>query len=52
MNYIEKRNLIYSSQYSFRKGHSTQHAILNIVNAIQVNMNQGLYSCGVFIYLK
>ena len=33
-------------------GHATQHAILDIVNAIQANMNQGLYSCGVFIDLK
>ena len=52
MNYIEKHNLIYSSQYGFRKGHSTQHAILDIVDAIQANMNQGLYSCGVFIEHK
>ena len=52
MSYIEKHNLIYSSQYGFRKGHSTQHAILDIVNAIQANVNQGLYSCGVFIDLK
>ena len=40
------------TQYGFRKGHSTQHAILDIGNAIQSNMNQGLYSCGVFIDLK
>ena len=52
MNYIEKHNLVYSSQYGFHKGHSTQHATLDIVNAIQANMNQGLYSCGVFIGLK
>ena len=45
MNYFEK-------QYGFRKGHSTQHAILDIVNAIQANMNQLIYSCGQFIYLK
>ena len=38
------------TQYGFRKGHSTQHAILDI--AIQTDMNQGLYSCGVFIDLK
>ena len=51
-DYIDKLNLLYSSQYGFRKGHSTQHAILDIVNAIQINMNQGLFSCGVFIDLK
>ena len=52
LNYVEKHNLIYSFQYGFRKGHSTQHATLDIVNAIQANMNQGLYYCGVFIDLK
>ena len=52
LNYVEKHNLIYSSQYGFRKGPSTQHATLDIVNAIQANMNQGLYYCGVFIDLK
>ena len=52
MNYIEKHNSVYFFQYGFRKGHSTQHAILDIVNEIQANINQGLYSCGVFIDLK
>ena len=50
--YIEKHNLLYPSQYGFRKGHSTQHAILDIINDIQANMNQRLLSCGVFIDLK
>ena len=41
-----------SSQCGFRKAHSTQHAILDIVNAIQTNMNNRLFSCGIFIDLK
>ena len=51
-SYIEKHNLLYPSQYGFRKGHSTQHAILDIINDIQTNMNQRLLSCGVSIDLK
>ena len=51
-SYIEKHNLLYPSQYVFRKGYSTQHAILDIINDIQTNMNQRLLSCGVFIDLK
>ena len=51
-SYINKHELLYSSQYGFHKGHSTQHAILDIVNDIQSNMNQRLLSCGVFIDLK
>ena len=51
-SYIEQHNLLHSSQYGFCKGHSTQHAILDIINDIQANMNQRLLSCGVFIDLK
>ena len=51
-SYIKKHELLYSAQYGFRKGHSTQHTILDIVNDIQTNMNERLISCGVFIDLK
>ena len=38
------------SQYGFRKAHSTQHTIFDIVrvNAIQTNMDKRLFSRGVF----
>ena len=49
---IEKNQNLSQSQYGFRKNHSTQHAILDIVNTIQSNMDAGLFSCGVFIDLK
>ena len=52
IDFIEKNDLLYTSQYGFRKGHSTQHAILEIVNTIQTNMSQGLLSCGIFIDVK
>ena len=52
INYIDKHDLVHSSQYGFRKGHSTQHAILDIVNDIQTNMNRNLFTCGVSIDLK
>ena len=50
--FIDKTNILYPSQYGFRHGHSTEHAILDIVNAIQSNMGKGSFSCGVFIDLK
>ena len=49
---IEKHDLLHSSQYGFRQAHSTQHAILDIVESIQTNMGKKLFSCGVFIDLK
>ena len=51
-SHIKKHELLYSSQYGFRKEHSTQYAILDIVNDIQGNMNQRLLSCGIYIDLK
>ena len=50
--FIEKENILCISQYGFRQGHSTEHAILDIVNEIQSNMDKGLISCGVFIDLQ
>ena len=50
--FIENHDLLYSSQYGFCKRRSTQHAILDIVNAIPTNVSQRLLSCGVFIDLK
>ena len=51
-SFIEQNNLLSSSQYGFRKAFSAQHAILDIVSAIQTNMDKRLFSCGVFIDLK
>ena len=47
-----KKNILCTSQYGFRQGHSTEHAILDIVSRIQSNMDAGAFSCGVFIDLK
>ena len=51
-SFIDERKVISSSQYGFRQGHSTEHPILDIVNAIQSNMDAGKFSCGVFVDLK
>ena len=40
------------SQYGFRENHSTQHAIIDIANVIQNNMDQKLFTCGIFLDLK
>ena len=51
-SFIEEENILCTSQYGFRQGHSTEHAILDIVNRMQSNMDAGVFSCGVFIELK
>ena len=51
-SFFSKLCLFYESQYGFRKQRSTEHAILDIVNKIQSNMDKGMFSCGVFIDLQ
>ena len=49
IKFIEKRNLIYDKQFGFRSHHSTEHAILSIVDKIQEAIENGEFSCGVFL---
>ena len=49
---FEINGLFYESQYGFREKHSTQHALIDIVNRIQNNMDNRMFSTGVFIDLK
>ena len=51
-NYLTMKEFFCGAQYGFRKQHSTQHAILDIINKIQDNMDKKMYSCGIFIDLK
>jgi len=48
-SFFEISGLFYESQYGFREKHSTQHALIDIVNRIQNNMDKGMFSTGVFI---
>jgi hypothetical protein len=35
ITFIERNNVLYSSQYGFRNNHSTEHALLNIVKNLK-----------------
>ena len=45
IHFINDKNMLFSSQYGF----STKHAIVDIVSAIQPNMDKRLFTCGIFI---
>ena len=51
-DFIDKNKLIHSSQYGFCEAHSLDHAILDIVETLQNNMDKHYFLCGVFIDLK
>ena len=50
-SYLISKEIISESQYGFREKHSTEHAILDIISKIQVNLDKKVYFCGVFIDL-
>ena len=51
-SFIDKNGILFLGQYGFRDKHSTQHAILDIVNAIQENMDNNVFSCGICLDFK
>ena len=51
-SFLEKYNFLFENQEGFRGRRSTQHAIIDIVNQIQIKMDQKMYSCGIFIDLQ
>ena len=52
IKFIDKNDILYDLQYGFRNKHSTQYAILDIVNTVHSNMDNRKYSRGIFIDLK
>ena len=49
VNLIDKYNILYVNQFGFREKHSTMHATLLITAKIQRAIEDGLFSCGVFL---
>ena len=52
-DYVEKFNILYQYQYGFRKGHSTTHALVELVDKIKNSIDNGEMTCGISLtYLK
>ena len=47
--FIEKYNILCDRQFGFREKHSTTHATLLIADRIQQAIEDGQYSCGIFL---
>ena len=49
VNFLEKFNILYKDQlFGFRPKHSTIHAILLMTDKIQMAIEDGKFSCGIF----
>ena len=49
LKFLEKKNIFYNKQFGFRNKHSTQHAILSIIDKIQKAIDDKTFSCGIFL---
>ena len=52
INFIEKNNILYNSQYGFRSKRSCEHAIQELVGNILDSKNAKQHSCAVFLDLS
>ena len=48
---LDKHNSSYHCQYGFREKCSTQLALVDIVDRIQLNFDKKLFSCGILPYI-
>ena len=51
-SYLESQDIIFKHQFGFRKGYSTEHALMSITEQIKKNFNQKNFTCGVFVDLE
>ena len=51
-NHLVKNKILYSKQFGFQKGHSTEHAIIHLIDQINNNFENNEYTVGVFIDLS
>ena len=51
-NYLNDNILLFREQYGFRKGHSTDHALIKLIDSIYDSFNQNKYTLGVFTDLS
>ena len=52
-NFLEKYSILYKYQFGFRKGHSTEQAILEIIDLLKKAMDKKLLTYGLFLdFLK
>ena len=50
--FLDKHNMLYYHQHGVREKCSTQHALIGIVNRIQLNNDKKLFCCGIFMDRK
>ena len=52
LNFLDKKKLIYLLQFGFRQNYSTSYALIHFTETIKQSLDQGLFSCGIFVDLQ
>ena len=50
--YLAENNILFNKQFGFRAGHSTEHALLELIDQISDSFNDKSYFLGIFIDLS
>ena len=50
--FLNKHNVLYKYQFGFRQGHSTSHALIEIMDNVRSAIDNDMYTCGIFIDLS
>ena len=51
ISFLEKHSILYKLQFGFREGHSTTHALLELLEELYSNLDQGNTCLGIFLDL-
>ena len=52
VKYVKANEILYRKQFGFQEGHSTEHAIMQLVNQINNSFEKNHYTLGIFIDLS
>ena len=51
-NHLSENQMFYSKEFGFQRGHSTEHAIMQLIDQISSNFEKNNFALGVFIDLS
>ena len=51
-NFLELHEILFQMQFSFRNGHSTDHALISLSERIKRKLDSNRFGCGIFIDLQ
>ena len=48
-SFLSDHNIFYNLQFGFRAKHSTNHALLDIVEQVKISLDNKKFACGIFV---